>query len=201
MAFNRKKKKHHTTFYILGLTVLCVVLTVINVLVHSIDKKMDNVVLESAEPTASHFTSDIVVTTPSPSISQEPEPQYGFSTDEVYLLAQLLCGDSSTDGDGEYDFDFCDPDNLDYYEIGKVLCVVMNRVRDDRFPDTVTDVVLADGQFTVMPGNLDATPSDIALEITKEWCDAYDNYDWGIQCVPKSHVYFCGDGSTNKTYS
>ena len=79
-------------------------------------------------------------------------PRYGFSYDEVYLLAQLLCGAYSYDGDGEYDFVWqALHTEINYYEVSKVLCVVMNRVRDDRFPNTVTDVVMQKGQFAVMP--------------------------------------------------
>lgn len=129
----------------------------------------------------------------------EVEPRYGFTEDEIYLLAQLLCGDENISGDGEYDIDFVDPSNINYYEVSKVLCVVMNRVRDDRFPNTVEDVVLAKNQFAVMPKNLKATPSKMALTVVKDWCKAYDEFDVGIQCVPENHVFFTGNGVSNIT--
>ncbi len=129
----------------------------------------------------------------------EVEPRYGFTEDEIYLLAQLLCGDENTSGDGEYDIDFADQSDINYYEVSKVLCVVMNRVRDDRFPNTVEDVVLAKNQFVVMPKNLEATPSEMALTVVEDWCKAYDNFDAGIQCVPENHVFFTGNGVSNIT--
>ncbi len=138
---------------------------------------------------------------PTPSIEPTPEvePRYGFTKDEIYLLAQLLCGDKNTSGDGEYDIDFVDQSDINYYEVSKVLCVVMNRVRDDRFPNTVEDVVLANNQFAVMPKNLEATPSEMALTVVEDWCKAYDEFDVGIQCVPENHVFFTGNGVSNIT--
>jgi len=139
------------------------------------------------------------ITATSQATQETIKPRYGFTDDDIYLLAQLLCGSKNVDGDGEYDIDFKDPENLNYYEISKVFCVVMNRVRDERFPNTVKEVVMAKGQFAVMPKNSKKTPSDIAIKVTTEWCNAYDGNDLGIQCVPEDHVYFTGDGITNKT--
>ena len=129
----------------------------------------------------------------------EVEPRYGFTEDEIYLLAQLLCGDENISGDGEYDIDFVDPNNINYYEVSKVLCVVMNRVRDDRFPNTVEDVALENNQFAVMSKNLKATPSEMALAVVEDWCKAYDEFDAGIQCIPENHVFFEGNGVSNIT--
>ncbi len=123
--------------------------------------------------------------------------RYGFTTDEVYLLAQLLCGDGMVDGDGEYDFDF--DMEIDYYEVGKVLSVVMNRVRSDIFPNDVESVVTQPGQFEVMPANLSKAPSDISLSVVQTWCDSYDRYDGHVQVCPESHMYFRGDGRSNTT--
>ena len=36
----------------------------------------------------------------------EIKPRYGFTDDEVYLMAVLLSGSKYVDGDGEYDVDF-----------------------------------------------------------------------------------------------
>ena len=149
--------------------------------------------VQIAQPTPAIESIEPIEPTP------EVEPRYGFTEDEIYLLAQLLCGDKNTSGDGEYDIDFVDPNNIDYYEVSKVLCVVMNRVRDDRFPNTVEDVVLAKNQFAVMPKNLKATPSEMALTVVEDWCKAYDEFDVGIQCVPENHVFFTGNGVSNIT--
>jgi len=132
---------------------------------------------------------------------EEPviEPRYGFTEEEVYLLAQLLCGDGKRDGDGEYDIDYQAEDKINYHEVSKVLSVVMNRVRDGRFPSTVKDVVLARNQFHVFPKNLKAVPSERALRVIGEWCTAYDTYDEGVQVVPENHIYFYGNGRINIT--
>lgn len=138
-------------------------------------------------------TPSIEPTEPTP----EVEPRYGFTEDEIYLLAQLLCGDKSIDGDGEYDIDY--QKEINYYEVSKVLCVVMNRVRSKDYPNMVTDVVLQKGQFSVMPQNADKEPSDIALQTVREWCEAYDNHANFIQVVPNNHLFFTGDGKINTT--
>jgi len=130
-------------------------------------------------------------------IDEEVQLRYGFTDDEIYLLAQVLSGDRDVDGDGEYDIDF--QDEINYYEVGKVLGVIMNRVRSDDFPDTVTDVVKQKGQFSVIPRNLTREPSDISLQTVKEWCTAYDNYINLVQVVPKNHLFFTGDGKINTT--
>lgn len=166
-------------------------------------------------PTSPTVPSTVLLVKPKPPIIEEPvvavtepepviEPRYGFTDDEVYLLAQLLCGSSSIDGDGEYDFVWTakyDPDNINYCEISKVLCVVMNRVRSEQFPNTVSEVVLQKGQFSPMPKNAKKTPDDLAIQKVQEWCDAYDNWDTGVQNVPEDHLYFhAGPHLTNVTY-
>lgn len=130
-----------------------------------------------------------------------PEPRYGFTSDDIHLLSVLLSGSKDVSGDGEYDIDYGNQDRFD--QISLVLCVVMNRVRDDRFPNTVSEVVWADGQFSLMYLWEDGLPevSDITWERVNEWCEAYDNYDLGIQSVPEDHVFFSGDGIENHSRS
>lgn len=166
-------------------------------------------------PTSPTVPSTVLLVKPEPPIIAEPvvavtepepvvvEPRYGFTDEEVYLLAQLLCGSSKVDGDGEYDFVYTAkyfPDKLNYCEISKVLCVVMNRVRSEQFPNTVSEVVLQKGQFSPMPKNAKKTPDDIAIQKVQEWCGAYDNWDTGVQNVPEDHLYFsAGPNLTNVT--
>lgn len=130
-------------------------------------------------------------------------PRYGFTSEDIYLLAQLLCGDASKDGDGEYDFgwDLQNGNEINYYEISKVLCVVMNRVRDPNyFPNTVSEVILQPGQFAVIPRNLKANPCPLVIEVVRAWCEAYDRYDYGIQTIPTNHLFFhSGPHLTNVT--
>lgn len=125
--------------------------------------------------------------------------RYGFTEQDIYLLAQLLCGDKTIDGDGEYDIDYIKPSKSDEKEIGKVLCVVMNRVRSKDFPNTIKEVVLAPKQFSVMPKNSRKNPSESAINIVKNWCTRYDNWDKSIQIIPTNHLYFTGNGKINTT--
>lgn len=125
------------------------------------------------------------------------ESRYGFTEEDICLLSQLLCGDKTKDGDGEYDFDFAT--TINYYEIGKVLNVVMNRVRSDIFPNTVKDVILQAGQFSVMPKNSSKEPSAKAIYVVTEWCKAYDSHLSIIQIIPEDHLYFSGNGTINIT--
>jgi len=128
-------------------------------------------------------------------------PQYGFTEEEVYLLAQLLCGDASIDGDGEFDFVWQYEHGQPYFtEMSKVLCVVMNRQRSGEFPDNVHDIVLQSTQFSPMPENTNTTPSPIAVDIIRQWCMKYDMLDPTVQVVPEDHLYFqAGPNLTNVT--
>lgn len=127
----------------------------------------------------------------------EIEPRYGFTDDEVYLMAVLLSGSKYVDGDGEYDVDFYNQDN--YEQIALVLNVVMNRVNSDVFQDTVEEVIWAPGQFSPMKRWTNGLPevSDISLKIVKEWCRSYDTYEPESQTIPDNHLYFTGNGVIN----
>ena len=126
-------------------------------------------------------------------------PQYGFTDKEIYLMAVLLSGSKYVDGDGEYDIDFGNQDNDE--QISLVLNVVMNRVRSDHFPDKVSEVIWAPGQFESMTKWKNGLPkvSDISLNKVKEWCANYDAYIPDYQTIPDDHLYFYGDGVVNKS--
>lgn len=144
--------------------------------------------------------SDVTTSaSPSPESIETPAPRYGFTEDDIYLLSQLLCGSKDISGDGEYDIDGAI--NINYYETSKVLSVVMNRVRSGVFPDTVYDVVMQTNprQFAVMPANSMKIPSEIALQVVRDWCEAYDSFDPGVQVCPEDHLYFSGNGRINIT--
>lgn len=128
------------------------------------------------------------------------EPRYGFTNEEVYILAQLLCGDESYDGDGEYDFVYGALHNeMNYCEMSKILCVVMNRVRDEAFPDTISKVIFEEGQFAGY-SRTDTEPSDIAIAKIQQWCESYDRWDPCVQSIPESHLYYeAGPDLTNIT--
>ena len=128
----------------------------------------------------------------------EPKPKrYGFTDSDIYLMTVLLCGSGKTDGDGEYDIDF--DTNIDHDQVSLVLSVVMNRVMSDRFSNTVSEVIWAQGQFSPMSRWKNGLPtvSDKSYQIVKDWCVAYDAYDLSIMSIPEDHLYFTGNGKIN----
>ena len=127
----------------------------------------------------------------------ETPKRYGFTDNDIYLMTVLLCGSGKTDGDGEYDIDF--DNNIDHDQVSLVLSVVMNRVMSDRFPNTVSEVIWARGQFSPMPRWKNGLPtvSDKSYQIVKDWCVAYDAHDLSIMSVPEDHLYFTGNGKIN----
>lgn len=164
--------------------------------------------LKEAQPTIVYIMMpqsdnqiEIVEPTP-PDIPQSAsviEPRYGFTDDEIYLMAALLSGSKYVDGDGEYDIDF--EKQYDQEQINLVLSVVMNRVQSEQFPDTVSEIIWAPGQFSPMTRWINGLPevSDISLNKVREWCEAYDTYNPDCQTIPDSHLYFYGNGIINKS--
>ena len=115
--------------------------------------------------------------------------RYEFTAKEVYLMAQVVTGEC-----------VIDPNNIKTEEIYKVLCVIMNRQRHPKFPNTVHGVVMAPGQFHVVPRVLKIQPKWIVLYLVNEWCFAYDRYETKfIQIIPENHLYFGGNGKINRT--
>ena len=86
---------------------------------------------------------------------------YGLSADDEYLLAKIAMAeaeDQSTEGKA------------------LVMLVVLNRVHSGSFPDSISDVIFADGQFSpVDDGRYDAVDPDAdcwkALELIKSGWD------------------------------
>jgi len=144
-------------------------------------------------------TTETVLSTTETSIKEIKDARYTFTDDDVYLMAQLLCGSPSISGDGEYDFVLDNKCINNYYvEMSKVLCIVMNRQRSSLFPNTIRAIILQKGQFTPIPKNLYTTPSALAIEEIKRWCDAYNLYDPNVQVIPEDHLY-CHSGPNNTT--
>jgi hypothetical protein len=135
--------------------------------------------------------------TPAHASDFEVIPRYGFTSDDIRLMALLVCGDKRVGGDGEYDIDF--HNSPDHVEVYKVLCVVMNRVKHPKWPNTVEEVILQPGQFHVMPRNAKKNPSQKSLNVVSKWCEMYDNYDAASQVIPTDHLFFSGNGIRNKT--
>jgi hypothetical protein len=200
------KKREKRQQLIMAIVLIMLVALSIYILITESPGKAEAAAVPSEAPIAS-VQPTVIAASPSMDVSPSPSPstfvappRYGFTEDDIYLLAQLLCGSGKTDGDGEYDIDF--KDEINYNEVSKVLAVVMNRVRSDKYPDTVYDVVMQKNprQFSVMPANAKKIPSEKAIKAVTEWCTAYDAYDYGVQVCPEDHLYFKGNGITNTTY-
>ena len=199
MIRNERTQALAVLLILLGFLLLYVLECVINPVVSDTDVTIQETTIitpsTEIEMTYSRSKPEVIIT--------EPQLRYGFTDDEIYLLAQLLCGDESVDGDGEFDFvGLCQNSEPYIDEMGKVLCVVMNRQRsnDPLYPDTVKEIVLQPGQFTPMPENSHTSPSDIAIQEVRKWCEAYDYYDPACQIVPEDHLYFsAGPNLTNVT--
>jgi len=134
---------------------------------------------------------------PQPVIKPVKPPRYGFTDDEIYLMSVLLTGSKDVGGDGEFDIDF--RKTIDYEQVYLVLCVVMNRVQSPKFPNTVSEVIWQQGQFSPMPQwkRKLPQPSENSIKVVTEWCKAYDSWDDSVQTIPKIHLYFHGDGIKN----
>lgn len=198
------KKEYFYTLVVINLVLIIMVLYLFN---------NPPLHAQTAVPTT---TQEIIETIPVETTIKEPDPtpspipvettvettrapRYGFTDAEIYLLAQLLCGEEKTSGDGEYDFVWRGKCEEPYFpEMSKVLCVVMNRQRSGCFPDTVREIIVQKGQFSVIPNNLDAKVSAVAVDAVRQWCEAYDNYDESMQTIPENHLYFrAGPNNTN----
>ena len=197
-------------YYVIALLVVLLGFGAIAWAVLKTPQKVENyyVALISLPEQTTTATSKIVSTTHTSenipvSTTTQIKARYGFKDWEILLLAQLLCGDATIGGDGEFDFTWHAVQGQPYYEeMAKVLCVVMNRQRSEQFPNTVREVVMQEGQFAVMPKNEISKPAAIAIEKIQEWCEAYDKYDPKAQVIPEDHLYFnSGPDLTNITRS
>lgn len=209
----RDNKKKNITIAILWIA-LTISLTTNRYLLCE-DNKIAAYEIETGEPSIQTFSVpeievevfEPVVTpmiTPTLLPEQEPEevkiePRYEFTDNDIYLMARLLCGSKHKDGDGEYDFDYGNEDRLD--QINVVLSVVMNRVQDKRFPDTVEEVITqryrGQGyQFSAVAlwRSDNKEVSEIAIKRVTDWCYAYNNRLKGVLVIPEDYVYFSSYG-------
>lgn len=81
------------------------------------------------------------------------KPAYADDTDE-YNLAHLICGEAED----------CDRDMM--LSVGSV---VLNRVADSRFPNTIAEVIFQSGQYScTWDGNFYKEPSELCWEVARE---------------------------------
>lgn len=104
----------------------------------------------SAMQTSEMNKSKVVETTVEP-ICETPVPSY--DEEELYILSHLIEGEA---GGNSWEL-----------KIG-VGSVVLNRVADSRFPNTIADVVFQNGQYAcTWDGNYDKEPCEESVEAAK----------------------------------
>ena len=83
-------------------------------------------------------------------------------------------------------------------EQAKVAWVILNRVDDQRFPDTVSAVVQAPNQFVGYSAEHPVTDEQyaIALDVLTRW-QAEKNGEYVEREIGSSYLYFTGDGVNN----
>lgn len=78
--------------------------------------------------------------------SEEAQPLFTISEEEFEMMAQIVCAETYAD----------DMEGKQY-----VADVILNRVDDPRFDDTITEVILAPGQFSTAERLGEITPSPL----------------------------------------
>lgn len=108
-------------------------------------------------------------------------------TDEEYIWLCNVVGH-------EYGSDW-----ISEYEKAKVVEVVMNRVNDPRFPDTIWDVLTQPYQFSGLEWTLYL--GDFSYQVTPSVKAAVDMYLEHPEDFDQGYLGFWGDGSMNHFYS
>ena len=135
-----------------------------------------------AEPSPPEINADglCIVT-----VVKAPEPEYEmyFTEADVVALARMLYGEARG----------CTVDNQ-----MKCLWVVLNRVDDARFPDTIIGVVSAPGQFYGYSPNFPVWDNlyAVALDVLTRWSMEKQGADVARE-LPSEYLWFTGDGATN----
>lgn len=79
---------------------------------------------------------------------------YGYSDNDLYNLSHVICGEAEG----------CSRDMK--VSVGSV---VLNRVSDSRFPNTISEVIFQAGQYAcTWDGNFYREPSEETIEVAKE---------------------------------
>jgi len=111
------------------------------------------------------------------SASLPPSSHYGFTDKDIRLMANAVYGEAR----GE-----------PYEGQVAVAAVILNRVKSDQFPNTVSGVIFQPGAFTaVADGQIWLTPNETALKAVK---DAISGWDPTDGCL----YYFNPETATSK---
>lgn len=102
-----------------------------------------------------------------------------YSEDDLYRMSHLIYGEAGN----------CSREMME-----AVGSVVLNRVSDDRFPDTLADVIFQPGQYAcTWDGNYDLTPSEEAVEVARFLLEEGSQLDssvvWQAEFVQGEGIY------------
>lgn len=122
-----------------------------------------------------------VASTPEP----EPEPEYKmmYNEDDVIAVAKMLWGEARG----------CTRDN----QI-KCVWIVLNRVDDARFPDTIHSVLSQPSQFHGYSERFPVTDDlyNVAFDVLTRWSLEKQGVEVSRE-LPKSYLWFTGSGREN----
>ena len=133
---------------------------------------------------------DTVETAEAPESSEAPEPSEApiyyemyFTEEDVAEVAKMLWGEARG----------CTRDN-------QIKCawVVVNRVDDERFPDTIQGVLKQPSQFHGYDPSYPVTDElySVAFDVLTRW--SYEKQGIHVRReLPKSYIYFTGNGREN----
>ena len=116
--------------------------------------------------------------TPEPPAEPEPEPRYEeITAEERELLARVVYAEANTETlEGQI----------------AVAQVVLNRVRSESFPDTVSEVVFQDGQFSTAPILGSVVPNETNYEAVDK---AFET-----EVVPYEVLYFSRGAENDRVW-
>lgn len=146
-------------------------------LMFSISMLEDSKPIEPIKPTPAPMTITMDYSTPAPQIAPLPIPDNA----DVEMLAKLIWGEARSVPTQS--------------EKAAVVWCVLNRVDDPRWPDTVSEVVLQQGQFYGYSPDYPVTEEHekIAFKVLQSWLSGDDT----TRVLPRQYVFFTGDGEHN----
>lgn len=181
IASRKKKKKlvRRVKMAFVGALMFCIVLRCI-AYGNDSDKEYEASMVYEEVEAEKEVTDDVikeVVAEKETEVTDEENVQeYVFTEEEAYLLCKIAMAEAESE---------------DTYGKALVICVVLNRVASEEFPDTIEEVIYQSGQFTpISNGRWDAVVPDedciYALQLVRR--------GWDDSC---GALYFESNGTTS----
>lgn len=113
----------------------------------------------------------------------EPKQVMYYTAEDAEIIAKAVWGEARG----------CTPEGQ-----AKVVWTILNRVDDDRFPDTIRGVVTQPHQFYGYSPNFPVEPEILAVvnDVLSRW-GAEKNGETIERDLPASYLWFTGDGAQN----